>query len=1008
MRGRFFVALALVSLLALPAAAGAQTTGEIFGKVTDQSGGVLPGVTVTVSGPTLLQPLTAVTSETGSYQFPRLAVGTYTVRFELTGFKTYVREDVILTVGFSAQINAQLNVSAVQETVTVTGESPIVDTRQTGTKQTFTIEALQSIPSARDPWVILQQTAGIAMDRENIGGNMSGQQSNYVSRGGNPFNNKWSLDGVDITDMSATGASPGYYDFDAFQEMTISTGGVDVGQQTGGVGIALVTKSGTDKFHGSGRVFNTNDAFEANNITDDMRRQGATSGNPVQNVNDYGVEAGGPIKRGRAWIWGSYGKQDIDVGVINFYQPTAPCQQLKQDLASDKLSHSVEEVNDCLQTDNTLLQNTNLKAEVQLFTGNKLSLFNNFAKKVRNARGADDTHPIETTQRQRAVSSEFGTAGWVTGPNPTYKFGDQWVLSDRLLVDVQYAHVGNNFVLDFHEDSLKDVQPTLIVSSSLNGRSGGQSVFLRPVNSLNFNSNYFMPGKFGGDHAFKYGAYWRDSLSESISTTGGHATVRFPNQAAFDNNTCTLAATGCAVNLTRDGHTVYRLTNVAAFVQDTLTIGKSTLQLGVRYDRNHDQALPSSISASPILPNLLPAVTFNGTDPGIVFNDFSPRLGFTYDVKGNGRTIARANYARYYGQVGTGGVSSQINPVTAVGVRYPWTDLNGDKVAQANEIFPRGGNFANYDNLTGNWDPNNPSSPSTANTIDSNLKNDTTDEFIVGGSREIGRGFAVDANYIWRRYDNFYGNVTYPINITSADYIATQYTPNPSDCPAGARCDTVTAYYPAFQPSAINVLKNTPNFNRNFNGFELSGRKRMANGWMMNTSFSYNSTIQHYGPGSFVNPNNIDKRDGFQYDYATTGSGIGNVFVNAKWLFKLSGMYQAPWKINLSAFYNARQGYPFEAAVQVLTTLPNGGGTPSILLDPIGENRLPTFQNLDFHLERPLAFGSRRITPSLDVFNVGNNNTIQALRPNQNATTANQIQAIVAPRVIRFGFRVNW
>ena len=119
----------------------------------------------------------------------------------------------------------------------------IVDTRNTGTKQTFTLDQLQNIPSARDPWVILQQTAGIAMDRENIGGNMSGQQSNFVSRGASPFNTKWSLDGIDTTDMAATGASPTYYDFDAFQEMTVNTGGVDVTQQTGGVGVNLVTKA---------------------------------------------------------------------------------------------------------------------------------------------------------------------------------------------------------------------------------------------------------------------------------------------------------------------------------------------------------------------------------------------------------------------------------------------------------------------------------------------------------------------------------------------------------------------------------------------------------------------------------------------------------------------------------------------------------------------------------------------------------------------------------------------
>src|SRR5258708_2561806 len=366
--------LALVAVLAGSGLASAQQlTGEIFGKVTDQSGASLPGVTVTLTAPTMLQPQTAVTSETGTYQFPRLNIGTYTVKFDLTGFKTVVQQDIIITVGFSAPVNAKLEISTVQETITVTGESPVVSTRETGTKQTFTNELLQGIPSARDPWVILQQTAGIAMDRENIGGNMSGQQSNYVSRGGNPTNNKWSLDGVDITDMAATGASPYYYDFDAFEEMTINTGGVDVTQQTGGVGINLVTKSGSDKFHGSSRLYDTNHRVETNNMTDTQRQQGftvgnaaggASSGNPIQDIQDYGIELGGPIKKGKAWIWGSFGKQLVDVGVINFYQPTTACLQIKADENSNILAHPIEEVNNCLNTDQTLLRNTNLKAEV--------------------------------------------------------------------------------------------------------------------------------------------------------------------------------------------------------------------------------------------------------------------------------------------------------------------------------------------------------------------------------------------------------------------------------------------------------------------------------------------------------------------------------------------------------------------------------------------------------------------------------------------------------------------
>ena len=1016
MRLRFMSVLAALAILAGSSSASAQSqTGDIFGKVTDTSGATLPGVTVTLTGPSLLQPQTAITSETGSFQFPRLNVGTYSVKFELPGFKTVIKEGIAVTVGFYANVSTQLGVSTVQETVTVTGESPIVDTKQTGTKQTFTLEQLQNIPSARDPWVILQQTAGIAMDRENIGGNMSGQQSNFVSRGANPSNSKWSVDGIDTTDMAATGASPTYYDFDAFQEMTINTGGVDVSQQTGGVGINLVTKSGTDRFKGSGRVFDTNDQFEANNITTGMRTQGATSGNPIQDVKEYGFEVGGPIKKGKAWIWGSYGKSDINVGVLGFYQPTNTCQSFKN--SATALAADIKDVNACLNPDTTLLVNTNVKGEVQLFSGNKLSLYNSFSKKERNARGASDLNPIETTNRQAAVSKTFGKYLWNTGPSPTYKFGDQWVVSDRLLLDLQYAHVGNNFILDFHDDGLSSVQPALIVSTGLNLRSASQSVFLRPVNSVNFNANYFLPSTFGGDHAFKFGGYWRNAYSESIGHTGGFATARFPNQAAFDGDTCANGvAAGCGASLTRDSHTTYSLTNYSAFVQDSITRGKMALQLGVRWDRNHDVALAASIPSSGIMPDLLPAVTFGGVDPGIVFNDFSPRLGLTYDLAGNGKTIAHANYARYYGQVGTGAIAGQVNPLSGVTVRYPWADLNGDRLVQANEVFPTNGNFANFQALSGNWDPASPSLPTTANSIDKNLKNDTTDEFIVGASRELGSSFAVSADYIWRRYDNF--NSTFTNGLSSTDYISTQYTPTCTV--AGARCDTVTAYYPTFQPGGITTLLNTPNFNRSFNGFEVSARKRMSHHWLMNSSFSYNSIIQNYGAGSFQNPNNIDKRNGFQYDYATSGSGIGNVFVNAKWLYKLSGMYQLPYAVNVSAFYNTRQGYPFEAAVQLtnpivltatgqtVTSLPNGGGTPTILLDAIGENRLPNFQNLDLHVERPVTLGSLHFVPSMDVFNVTNNNTVQAFRGNQNATNANNIQAIVAPRVIRFGIRVNW
>jgi hypothetical protein len=1016
----------LLAILAVCIPARAQSeTGSIFGKVTDQSGAVIPGVQVTITAPNLLQPLTAITSETGTYQFPKLEIGLYQVKFEQVGFKTVVYTDVQITVGFNAQINGQLAVSQVAETVEVTGESPLVDTQEVGTKDTFDLQKLQSIPSARDPWVILQQAPGIAMDRENIGGNQSGQQSNYVSRGANPTNNKWSLDGVDITDMAATGASPSYYDFDSFQEMTINTGGVDVTQQTAGVGINLVTKSGGDKFRGSGRFFDTNQRFESQNITDAMRTQGATAGNPIQDIRDMGFETGGPIKKGRAWIWGGLGKQLVDVGVVGFYSTSATCQALKSGIAANPLSYSISAVNDCLNTDETLLQQSNFKAEVQLFKGNKFTFFNNMAKKVRNARGASDLNPIETTTPQAAVPPGVAPYKnwWSTGPNPTYKFGDEWIITDRLLFDVQYAHVGNNFILDFHDPSLATVQPTLIISTSLNGRSGTRSVNIRPASVLNFNSNYFLPGKLGGDHSFKIGGYWRSNESYGYSTTGGNAVARFPTSAELANpNDCASLTVGCEATLTRDGESIYDLTNVAIYGQDTVRHGRLTLQLGVRYDRNHDVAAAAKVPASPLVPTLLPAVSFAGVDPGIVFNNVSPRLGFTYDLSGNGRTLVHANWAYYYGQVGNGGVSSQLNPVTSVSVRYNWVDSNHDGFVQPNEVYDRnnqplfaGGSPAAYKALTGNWNPANPGSPTTNNTIDPNLKNDTTGEVIVGADHQFTRDFAIGGSYIFRRYSNLNWTPYIGVSTTGSDYSAATF-PTPSgaaayaaSCPAAQNADcpaAITYYQPNAGLPSVTTLTNTT-FYRTYNGFEMSARKRMSSHWLMDTSFSYNSAVQHYPLGSYQDPSNIQQRNGFQYDYATSGSGIGNVYVNAKWLYKLSGLYELPSQFKVSAFFNTRQGYPFERFVQVASRN-NGAGSVSILLDNVGDSRLPTYKNLDFHVERPISFEVGRIVPSLDIFNVANSNTVQAIRGTQNASNANQIQAIVAPRVLRFGVRVSW
>ncbi|MEW5982642.1 MAG: TonB-dependent receptor [Acidobacteriota bacterium] len=992
MKSTRVVLIAILLVVASAAAGFAQQTGDIRGRVSDNTGAVLPGATVTLTTPTGTQQ-TAITSDTGTFVFPRLAVGVYSVRFELAGFKTVVRDGVRITIGLTADVNQVLEISAVQETVTVTGETPVVDTTETGTAATFNREMMQSIPSARDPWVIIEQAPGVVMDRANVGGSQSGQQSAQMSRGQLGGQNKWTLDGVDITDMSATGASPIYYDFDMLEEMQVVTGGADASQQTSGLGINMVTRSGTDKFKGSGRFYITDDRFEADNITDEMKRARAGSGAPIQNIKDFGFEVGGPIRAGKMWYWGSYGKQDIKAGIVGFYLPSATCQNIKAQLAADPLAPiPTADVRDCLGTDGTLLNNYNWKFSWAPSRSNKFSFQNTWAEKFKNARDASDTRPPETTYRQRAVSSDYGTFGWDVGPSPLWKAGDQHIFSDRLLLDIQWAHLGNNFILDFHEDDLNNVQPLYEITTGVWARSYLRSgPYIRPTHSLDATVNYFLPATLGGDHAFKVGLRWRTAPAHSELHRGGNTIARMRNGVPTE------------AYLYRDSVTEYDLRTWAFYLQDTFTRDRLTLKLGLRYDRQRDAALASEVPAHPFAPQWLPAVTFNGADSGVVWNDLSPRIGFTYDLTGEGTTLLNASWSIFYSQMGPGSLAGILNPVGEAVIGFPWADANGDRVVQATEL-----DYTRILTFGGNYDPNNPSVVTTANTVDPNIKNERTQEFIVGFDHELFAGWGLGASYIWRKYDRFRWDDT--VGLTSADYTAVNFTPTAAACPqASARCQQITYYVPNFPIPSLRVRTNLPDFYRDYNGFELVMRKRYSDNWMMTASYGYNLGKQHYSSANaYEDPTNIDKLNGAMYAPEVGGSGIDNVFPNAKWTAKVTAQYTLPWwDINVAAFYNARQGFPFPQRI-LTPSRPNRAGTTTVLLDPVGDVRHPNFQTIDFRLDKAFKFGRVSVIPSMDVFNLANANTILARRTNQNASNANNISGVVAPRVIRFGFRATW
>jgi len=193
--------LFFVLLLVSPLIMAQQRTGDIFGEITDTEGNPLPGVTVTLTG-SKTGAMTDITSNQGRFRFVSLAPASdYTIKAELEGFKTAIKQNIIVVVGSNVEINLDMEMGALEEEVTVTAVTPVVDTKKTEVGQNVTHEILQSLPTARDPWVILQMAPSILMDRENVGGAESGQQSEMASRGASSdAQSVWNMDGMVITD----------------------------------------------------------------------------------------------------------------------------------------------------------------------------------------------------------------------------------------------------------------------------------------------------------------------------------------------------------------------------------------------------------------------------------------------------------------------------------------------------------------------------------------------------------------------------------------------------------------------------------------------------------------------------------------------------------------------------------------------------------------------------------------------------------------------------------------
>jgi len=965
----------LVALLlgAAPMLWAQASTGSIYGSVLDASSAVLPGATISLTGATI-GGRTTQSDKQGDFRFLNLDPGTYKLTVTMAGFATVNRE-VVVTTGQNVNLSFAMKVAGTSEVITVSAETPVVDTKRVGTATTLSKEELSQVPQSRDPWAVLKTVPGVLVDRVNVAGNESGQQSGFVSKGSLPSDTQWNLDGVVITDFNSNGASSEYFDFDAFDEINVTTGGGDLKVATGGIGINFVTKRGTNQFHGGARIFLANHDLQSNNTPAEVVPLTPTGEGPhTQQINDYGFDLGGPIVKDKLWGWVSYGKNDI---------------RITRFAGTD---------------DKTLLKNWNAKLNWQVTPNDMFSVFYFNGAKVKIGRdpGVVTNEPSSFLWFQGNFYPEQD-CGMPCGLHGLWKAEWNHTFSPNFNLNAKYAYFGWGYGFDAGANGGQADQNGGW-NFDTNTAYGAYNYFTarKPWHMVNLDGSYFVPG-MGGQHEFKFGFGYRKNPARTTTTFAGNQTPGI----VVDSETS-------VAWVTRARNVAFTESAWSGYVGDTFTKDRLTINAGLRFDHQHAENQASTAPANPLFPEILPELVYDGSGPTITWNDVSPRVGLSYALNESRKTVARVSYSRYAGQLFPNDVTT-ANPVGGYStfIAYRWNDANHDHLVQKDEVLLNEG-ILYYNNV----DPAHPKSTTSPNKIDSNYHASHDNEIVVGIDHELAANFALGFAYTWRKVTDV--SSWFPrIGLTSADYIAND--------PVSQNGYTAQSFSP--DPDLVaasnsgRILTNRPDYSTGYNGLELTMVKRMSNKWFARAALSYMDWHENPGSGSIQNPTRTDTTggqagsaqtglsgpqvDGGQIAPRSGGSGKGDIFYNARWQFVLNALYQLPANFEVGTSIFGRQGYVYPVVLRL--SAGGDGALRTLAVPTLDDQRYDTVFDADFRLANRIKLGNRTsLELTADLFNAFNSGTILGRSRQANSSTLGLATDMLSPRILRLGARFTF
>jgi hypothetical protein len=1013
------LAATLVVALA-PATAEAQST--IAGVVRDTTGAVLPGVTVEAASPVLIEKVRTVTSDgEGRYAIVDIRPGTYTVTFALSGFNAFRREGVIVPANTAVPINAELKVGALEETVTVSGASPVVDVQNTQRQQVMTRDLIDTIPSARNLQSVGALVPGIRLNVPDVGGTQQTEQTYMATHSNASRDNTILLDGLPAQTNLLDGQVQNYIDNALVAEATYQTSGVMAESSGGGVRVNLIPKDGGNTVHGAGFFGGSADTkllgmpLQADNIDADLTARGLKSGARIQHVNDFNASLGGPILKDRLWYFASGRYQSTYIQVPNTFNTDG--------------SVGVEDA---------WIASYVARATWQPTPKNKFSFTyqRNYKYKgheITIAQTGTPLNPDVSSSRRDPLLYYIGSVKY------------QSALTSKLLFEAGYISDVLHYS-DYYQPDIRAERGTpewysrvshFNLTTNFRTVAGQLEQLIVPNQDTAATSLSYVTGS----HNMKVGMQWGFGSNGYMTNVNGDLYENFQN-SAVGGVTKEVPVSVTVFNSPISTFPELKA-NLGIYAQDQWALHRLTATFGLRFEYLKEDIPAQDRVAGRFAPAAhYDAITCKSLQGMTCWSNWSPRLGVAYDLFGNGKTAFKASFGRYM-RAETSAFANQFNPVASFTETRNWSDTdrsglilatNGDGIAEDNEIAPS--NNPNFGKIT-------------SRSLDPDFRREYNLQYSAGIQHELLPGFAV--NYYWFRRSLH--NTQLTIN-RAVDPIG-DWTTTPIVNPLTGQ--VIQAYQinqnkVAVAPDLYVTNATDENVRRNiFTGFELGANARLPRrillfgGWTMERTIDVDCTMNTPNASSTTNnPNLLSFCDQSGQQYQNLGQ---NVAIQWQHGFKVNANVPLIYGFEASASLQSYPGAIKAATGGVSWTITRGstrypvdctvlGCVPGAIVMPSrfasdpavtlqlvspGARYEPRWNQLDLGVRRNFRLNRTQLMLQVDMFNALNSNNVLTETTTLGTTVAPYLSSdpnagnlagatttILQPRIIRFALQFKF